>query len=229
MFEQLKDAVCRANRELARRGLVTLTWGNASGISPDRTRVAIKPSGVAYDDLTAERMVVVDLEGNVVEGRLRPSSDTPTHLLLYRSFQQIGGVAHTHSPRATAFAQARLEIPCLGTTHADHFSGPVPVTRPLTAEEVEEDYERNTGKVIIERFVDLDPRAMPAVLAAGHGPFCWGRGPLDAVATAAALEAVAAMALATRLLRPESPLLEDYPRDKHFRRKQGPGASYGQK
>jgi L-ribulose-5-phosphate 4-epimerase len=229
MLEQLKAEVCHANRELVRRGLVTLTWGNASGISSDRTRVAIKPSGVAYDDLTPERMVVVDLDGNVVEGRLRPSSDTPTHLLLYRSFEHIGGVAHTHSPKATAFAQARLEIPCLGTTHADHFAGPVPVTRPLAAEEVEQEYERNTGKVIIERFMDLDSRAMPAVLVAGHGPFCWGGAALDSVATAAALEAVAAMALATRLLRPESPVLEDYVRDRHFLRKHGPGASYGQK
>ena len=229
MLDDLKSQVCRANLELVRYGLVTLTWGNVSGLSPDGQYVVIKPSGISYERMSPETMAVVDLDGNVVEGKLRPSSDTPTHVRLYRAFQGIGGVTHTHSPKATAFAQARMEIPCLGTTHADHFAGPVPVTRPLTAEEVEEDYERNTGKVIIERFVDLDPRAMPAVLAAGHGPFCWGRGPLDAVATAAALEAVAAMALATRLLRPESPLLEDYLRDKHFRRKQGPGASYGQK
>lgn len=229
MFEELKAEVCRANLELVRYGLVTLTWGNVSGISPDRTCVVIKPSGVSYESLAPEQMVVVDLEGKPVEGRLRPSSDTPTHLLLYRRFPRIGGVTHTHSPKATIFAQARLEIPCLGTTHADHFSGPVPVTRPLTAEEVEEDYETNTGKVIVERFADLDPHAMPAVLVAGHGPFCWGDRPLDSVTNAVALEAVAGMALETRLLRPDGPALENYVLNKHFLRKHGPGAYYGQK
>jgi L-ribulose-5-phosphate 4-epimerase len=227
MLEALKREVCQANLDLVAHGLVTLTWGNVSGISGQR--VVIKPSGVPYDQMRPEHMVVVDLEGNVVEGDLRPSSDTPTHVQLYRHFQSIGGITHTHSRFATMFAQARAEIPCLGTTHADHFFGPVPVTPPLVQAEVEEAYEANTGRVIIERFADLDPAAMPAVLVAGHGPFTWGKNAADAVKNAVALEAVAEMAIGTRQICPDGPLLESYVLDKHYQRKHGPNAYYGQK
>ena len=229
MLESLKQAVCEANLDLVAHGLVTLTWGNVSGISDDRQHVVIKPSGVPYADMRPEQMVVVDLEGRVVEGKLRPSSDTPTHVLLYRHFADVGGITHTHSRCATIFAQARVEIPCLGTTHADHFFGPVPVTRPLSAEEVEEAYEANTGHVIVDRFRDLDPVAIPAVLVAGHAPFAWGKNPSDSVKNAVALEAVAEMALAVRQLRPDAPSLEAYVLEKHYQRKHGPGAYYGQK
>jgi L-ribulose-5-phosphate 4-epimerase len=214
--------------ELAACGLVTLTWGNVSGISDDRRRVVIKPSGVPYQRLRPADMVVVDLAGNVLEGQLRPSSDTPTHVLLYQHFREIGGITHTHSPRATMFAQARREIPCLGTTHADHFFGAVPVTRALTAAEVAAAYEANTGRVIVERFAQLDPRAMPAVLVAGHAPFIWGKDAADSVNNAIALEAVAEMALGTWLLDPHAPHLEDYVLDKHYQRKHGPHSYYGQ-
>ena len=229
MLEDLKDQVCQANVELAACGLVTLTWGNVSGINRDRDRVVIKPSGVPYERLRPADMVVVDLEGRVVEGDLRPSSDTPTHVLLYRHFDGVGGVTHTHSRYATMFAQARREIPCLGTTHADHFFGAVPVTRPLTAAEVEADYEGNTGQVIVERFAELDPLAMPAVLVAGHAPFTWGKDAAESLKNAVALEAVAEMALGTWRLDPQAPPLEDYALDKHYQRKHGPNAYYGQK
>ena len=226
---ELREEVCRANLELVRAGLVTLTWGNVSGIDRRRGLVVIKPSGIGYDEMTPERMVVVDLQGNVVEGKLRPSCDTPAHVVLYRHFEQIGGITHTHSSRATMFAQARVEIPCLGTTHADHFHGPVPVTRPLTQQEVETDYEANTGLVIVERFAGLDPPEMPAVLVAGHAPFTWGRSAADAVHNAVALEAVAEMALGTLTIRADAPPLESYVLDKHYQRKHGPAAYYGQK
>ena len=229
MLEPLKHEVCQANLDLVAHGLVTLTWGNVSGISEDRKYVVIKPSGVPYGQMRLEHMVVVDLDGRVVEGQLRPSSDTPTHLLLYRRFDAIGGITHTHSCYATMFAQARVEIPCLGTTHADHFFGPVPVTRPLSQPEVEEAYEANTGQVIIERFAELDPAAMPAVLVAGHGPFAWGKNAAESVKNAVALEAIAEMALGTRQIRPDGPPLESYVLDKHYRRKHGPDAYYGQK
>lgn len=229
MLESLKEAVCVANRELVRCGLVILTWGNTSGIDRELGLVVIKPSGVAYDVLEPSDMSVVDLDGKVVEGKLRPSSDTPTHVLLYRSFSRIGGITHTHSRHATMFAQARREIPCLGTTHADHFHGAVPLTRPLSEAEVKGDYEANTGKVIVERFAALDPVAVPAVLVAGHGPFTWGRDAGDSVHNAVALEAVAEMALGTRLLSPSSPDLEPCVLDKHYQRKHGPAAYYGQK
>lgn len=229
MLEQLKADVCRANLDLVSHGLVTLTWGNVSGISEDRQHVVIKASGVPYDQMNPQHMVVVDLEGNVVEGDLRPSSDTPTHVLLYQAFTGIGGITHTHSRLATSFAQARQEIPCLGTTHADHFYGPVPVTRPLNQEEVSEAYEANTGKVIIERFAEIDPIAMPAVLVAGHAPFCWGTTAGKSVENAVALEAVAEMALASRTLTTDWPLLESFVLDKHYQRKHGPDAYYGQK
>ena len=229
MLEDLKDQVCQANADLVGCGLVTLTWGNVSGLSRDRDRVVIKPSGVPYERLRPADMVVVDLEGRVWEGDLRPSSDTPSHVLLYRHFEDVGGITHTHSRHATMFAQARREIPCLGTTHADHFFGAVPVTRPLTAAEVEADYEGNTGMVIVERFADLDPQAMPAVLVAGHGPFAWGKDAADSLNNAMALEAVAEMALGTWLINQQAPLLEDYMLDKHYQRKHGPKAYYGQK
>lgn len=229
MLKKLKTQVCRANQDLVRHGLVTLTWGNVSGLSEDRQYMVIKPSGVPYDDLRPEQMVVVDLQGNIVEGDLRPSSDTPTHLCLYRSFEGIGGVAHFHSLQATAFAQARREIPCLGTTHADHFRGSIPVTRPLTPEEVAEAYEAYTGHVIVERFEGLDPLALPAVLVAGHAPFVWGRTAAESVDNAVALEAVATMARATVALREQTPPLEDYVLEKHYQRKHGADATYGQR
>ncbi|MEP0842335.1 MAG: L-ribulose-5-phosphate 4-epimerase [Phycisphaerae bacterium] len=228
MLEELKQQVCAANRELVRLGLVTLTWGNASGLDRARGLMVIKPSGVAYERLEPADMAVVDLEGRQVEGALRPSSDAPTHLHLYRSFDGLGGIAHTHSLHATMFAQARREIPCLGTTHADHFHGPVPVTRPLTEAEVAADYEHNTGRVIVERFAGLDPLAVPAVLVAGHGPFTWGADAAEAVRNSVALEAVAQMALGTWRIRPDAPDLESYLLEKHHQRKHGPNAYYGQ-
>ena len=228
MLEELKQHVYQANIDLVAQGLVTLTWGNVSGISKDRQKVVIKPSGVAYDQLKPDQMVVVDLDGQVVEGDFRPSSDTPTHVLLYGQFGSIGGITHTHSRHATMFAQARREIPCLGTTHADHFFGPVPVTRPLREDEVRSDYEGNTGRVIVERFADLDPVAMPAALVAGHAPFTWGGSAADSVKNAVALEAVAEMALGSWLVNRDAPPLEAYVLEKHYRRKHGPDAYYGQ-
>ena len=229
MLEALKEQVCEANLELVDHGLVTLTWGNVSGISDDRQHVVIKPSGVSYDEMRPEQMVVVDLDGKVIEGTLRPSSDTPTHVRLYCQFQAIGGIAHTHSRSATIFAQARMEIPCFGTTHADHFLGPIPVTRPLTEKELDAGYEANTGAVIVERFRDLDAMAMPAVLVAGHAPFAWGKDVAEAVKNAVALEAVAEMALGVLALRPEGVTLEPYVLNKHYERKHGPNAYYGQR
>jgi L-ribulose-5-phosphate 4-epimerase len=228
MLEQLKQSVCQANLDLVRHGLVTLTWGNVSAISADRQHVVIKPSGVSYDSMRPEHMVVVDLEGDVVEGNLRPSSDTPTHVWLYKHFKSIGGITHTHSRYATIFAQARVEIPCYGTTHADHFSGPVPCTRPLTKQEVDTAYELETGRVIVERFAKLDPAAVPAVLVAGHAPFAWGKDAAESVKNAVALEAVAEMALGVLQLSRTAPLLEQYVLDKHYERKHGPNAYYGQ-
>jgi L-ribulose-5-phosphate 4-epimerase len=229
MLAELKEQVCQANRDLVTHGLVTLTWGNVSGISDDRQHVVIKPSGIAYEKLRPDDMVVVDRQGSVVEGKLRPSSDTPTHVWLYQQFKSIGGICHTHSRFATVFAQARMEIPCLGTTHADHFFGPVPVTRPLTKHEVDTAYEAETGRVIVERFADLDPIAMPAVLVAGHAPFTWGKDSAEAVANSVALDAVAQMALAVQQLLKGAPQLEQYVLEKHHERKHGPNAYYGQK
>jgi L-ribulose-5-phosphate 4-epimerase len=229
MLKSLKKQVCAANRDLVAAGLVTLTWGNVSGIDREQGLVVIKPSGVPYADLQPDEMVVVDLEGRVVEGDLKPSSDTPTHVVLYRAFEKIGGVVHTHSRHATTFAQARREIPCLGTTHADHFHGTVPLTRPLTELEVTEDYEGHTGRVIVERFAALDPVAMPAVLVAGHAPFAWGTTVAKSLENAIALEAVAEMALASWTLEPHAPELEPWVLEKHYQRKHGPAAYYGQK
>ena len=225
----LKNDVFERNLELVRHGLVVLTWGNVSGIDREAGLVAIKPSGVPYDRMTAEDIVVVDLEGRVVAGTLNPSSDLPTHLALYRAFPTAGGIVHTHSPKAVAWAQARRGIPAFGTTHADHFHGAVPCTRELTPAEVAEDYERNTGLVIEGRFHDLDPEAFPGVLVAGHGPFAWGPTPRKAVENAVALEQIAAMALDTLRLDPSAEPAPSYVLDKHYFRKHGPGAYYGQR
>jgi L-ribulose-5-phosphate 4-epimerase len=229
MIDQLKEEVYKANITLVKSGLVTLTWGNVSGISRADGKIVIKPSGVDYDKLTAADMVVVDLKGNVVEGNYRPSSDTPTHVLLYGVFPTIGGIAHTHSTSATMFAQACQEIPCFGTTHADHFNGPVPVTRFLTEDEVNGDYEGNTGKIIAERFAPLDAASTPGVLVAGHAPFTWGRDASESVKNAIALENIAQMALGTLQLNPGVSKLPRYILEKHFNRKHGPDAYYGQK
>ncbi len=227
MLDALREEVCAANRQLAQCGLVTLTWGNTSAVDRRQGLVVIKPSGIPYDQLEPGHMVIVDLDGKVAEGALRASTDTATHLILYRSFGQIGGVTHTHSRYATMFAQARRDIPCLGTTHADHFHGPVPVARPLTEAETS-DYEANTGRIIVERFAALDPVAMPAVLVAGHGPFTWGPDAAESVRNAVALEAVAEMTMGTWLLDRRAPELEPYLLKKHHLRKHGPAAYYGQ-
>jgi L-ribulose-5-phosphate 4-epimerase len=231
MHAELREHVYEANRELVRAGLVVLTFGNASAADRAAGVMAIKPSGVPYELLLPDAMVVVDLEsGAVVDGEHRPSSDTPTHLVLYRSFEGVDGIVHTHSPFATAWAQACRELPCLGTTHADHFFGAVPVTRPLTRAEIEGEYERLTGEVVVEALArrGLDPLAMPAALVASHGPLVWGTDAAEAVENAVALEAVAAAAYRTELLRPGvKPIGDDLLR-RHFLRKHGPGAYYGQ-
>lgn len=228
MLEELKDKVLKANQSLVKYGLVTLTWGNVSGIDREKNLVVIKPSGVDYEKLTTDDMVVVDLSGKVVEGSKRPSSDTATHVELYKAFQNIGGIAHSHSEFATIFAQACVEIPCFGTTHADHFDGNIPVTRFLTEKEVNENYELNTGKIIIERFKDLDPVAVPGVLVAGHAPFVWGKDAEDSVKNNLVLERVAKMAYVSMQLNPNLTALPDYILKKHYERKHGPGAYYGQ-
>lgn len=229
IFESLRREVFEANLELVRRGLVVDTFGNASGISREKGLVVIKPSGVAYENLRPEDLVVCDLEGHIVEGSLRPSSDLPTHLVLYKSFPEIGGVAHTHSRIATAWAQAGREIPCLGTTHADYFRGPIPVTDVLTEREIESGYERNTGHIIARRLTGIDPLSIPAVLVAGHAPFCWGRTAAEAAHFAWMLEEVAHMAYFTLAINPAAAELSVALRDKHFLRKHGASAYYGQK
>lgn len=227
-LDALRAEVLDANLALVRAGLVIHAFGNASGIDRAAGRVVIKPSGVAYDRLTADALVVTDLGGRVVEGRFRPSSDLPTHLALYKAFPGIGGVAHTHSRYATAFAQAGRDLPCLGTTHADYFRGAVPVTAPMTAEEIASAYEWNTGEAIVRRFGGLDPAEFPAVLVHGHAPFCWGATPGEAADHADLLEQVAAMAWHTLVLEPLAPEIGTPLRDKHFLRKHGPNAYYGQ-
>jgi L-ribulose-5-phosphate 4-epimerase len=229
MIDRLKAEVCKANMDLVRLGLVTLTWGNVSGIDREAGLVVIKPSGVDYGLLTVGTMVVVDLGGNVVEGNLRPSSDTPAHLELYRAFPGIGGIVHTHSVYATMFAQACREIPCLGTTHADHFNGSVPLTRFLTVDEVQGGYELETGKIIVERFSGIDPADFPGVLVAGHAPFAWGRNPSDAVDNSLILERIAQIAIGSLQLNPGVLPLPSYIQEKHYQRKHGPKAYYGQK
>ncbi len=230
MLEQLKKRVCEANLRLVREGLVLLTWGNVSAVARKEGLIVIKPSGVAYDQMKPEQMVVISLKtGEVVEGDLRPSSDTPTHLELYRAFSEIGGIVHSHSLYATAWAQARREIPAFGTTHADHFYGTVPCTRELKRGEIENDYEKNTGRVIVGRFKNIDPLDMPAVLVAGHAPFAWGVTLEEAVTNSLVLERVAQMASETLLLNPKQRPLKKALLDKHFLRKHGSGAYYGQK
>jgi L-ribulose-5-phosphate 4-epimerase len=229
--EALKEAVWRANLDLAASGLVVLTWGNVSGADRAAGVVAIKPSGVAYDAMRPEDMVVVSLAtGEVVEGALRPSSDTPTHLHLYHEFPAAGGVAHTHSVHAVSWAQAERDVPCLGTTHADHFYGPLPATRRMRDDEVRSAYEHNTGVVIVECFRErgLDPAAVPGVLVSGHGPFAWGASPRAAVENAVALESVAHMALNTLRINPDAPGIDRVLLDKHHLRKHGAAAYYGQ-
>ena len=228
MLEQLKADVLTANLELVRRGLVQHTWGNASGIDRKQGLVVIKPSGVPYETLRTEDMVVTDLDGEVVEGALKPSSDLGTHLLLYRGFAQVGGVVHTHSEYATAWAQAARPIPPLGTTHADYFYGPVPVTEELSPFEIKGDYVHNTGLAITRRFRTLDPEAIPAVLVAGHAPFTWGSSPDEAAHHAVVLEAVAKMAWVTLQLNPGVRPVSQGLLDRHYFRKHGAGASYGQ-
>lgn len=230
-YEELRTAVCDANLALVQAGLVVLTWGNVSGADRAAGVMAIKPSGVDYAAMRPEDMVVVSLEsGQVVDGALRPSSDTPTHLHLYRAFGDINGVAHTHSAAAVSWAQAERDVPCLGTTHADHFHGCIPVTRRLREAETEEAYERNTGVVISECFAEraIDPVAVPGVLVAGHGPFTWGSSPRAAVENAIALEATARMALDTLHINPDAAELDRFVLDKHHRRKHGRDAYYGQ-
>lgn len=228
MLEQLKQEVLEANLALPEHGLVTFTWGNVSGYDESSQLVVIKPSGVAYDQLTAADMVVVDLDGHVVEGELKPSSDTATHLILYKQFKGIGGVVHTHSPWATSWAQAGRPIPALGTTHADYYYGEVPCTRPLTQTEIEQAYEEETGHVIVETFQQLDPLAMPGVLVYGHAPFNWGKTPKEAVHNAVVLEEVAKMGVNTVQLNPSIQPIDQFLLDKHYLRKHGANAYYGQ-
>jgi L-ribulose-5-phosphate 4-epimerase len=228
MLRDLKHAVWEANLELQRSGLVILTWGNVSGLEADRGLVAIKPSGVSYAEMAPEQMVIVDLEGRVIEGDLRPSSDTPTHLELYRSFTGVRGVAHTHSTSATAWAQAKRPLPCLGTTHADTFYGEVPVTAELTPEALAGDYELETGRAIVAAFAGADPLQRPGVLVASHGPFTWGPSPAKAVENSIVLEQCARLALMTEALSPQVAPIPQGLLDKHFLRKHGSGAYYGQ-
>lgn len=231
MLKKLKHAVYEANMELPHRGLVTYTWGNVSGIDRERGLVVIKPSGVSYDELTPDDLVVLDLDGKVVDGKLNPSSDTKTHLELYKAFPEIGGIVHTHSPYAVGWAQAGRDIPAYGTTHADYFYGSVPCCRSLTEQEVEENYERNTGLVIVETFRqrELDPVHVPGAICRNHGPFTWGKDAAQAVYHAVVLEEVAKMAVYTTQIAPDAQPAPQYVLDKHFLRKHGPNAYYGQK
>jgi L-ribulose-5-phosphate 4-epimerase len=230
MLEELKQRVCDANLKLVAEGLVIQTWGNVSGVDRASGNLVIKPSGVPYSEMRPEHMVVVALDsGDVVEGGLRPSSDTPTHRILYRAFDGIGGVVHTHSLYATAWAQALRDLPALGTTHADYFHGPVPCTRLMTGQEIESEYEANTGEVIVERFAGLDPLHVPGVLVASHAPFAWGPTPDKAVENAVVLEHLARLASETLRVNPAAGAMQPVLLDKHFFRKHGPGAYYGQK
>ena len=227
MLDKLKADVYRANLDLVKHGLVIFTWGNVSGIDREQGLVAIKPSGVSYDDMAPDDMVLLDLEGRIVEGKLKPSSDTPTHLELYRNFKKIGGIVHTHSEWATSWAQAGLPVPAFGTTHADYFYGEVPCTRELTEDEVKSAYEQETGKVIVETFAGLDPDAVPSVLVKGHAPFSWGSSPDNAVHNAVVLEYVCKMAFRNIVLGNDEPI-KQFLLDKHYLRKHGKDAYYGQ-
>jgi L-ribulose-5-phosphate 4-epimerase len=229
MQEELKKAVCEANLELPKRKLIIYSWGNVSGIDRKAGVVAIKPSGVNYAELTPDKIILLDMDGNVIEGTLNPSSDTPTHLELYRNFDAVGGICHTHSLHATMWAQACRDIPCFGTTHADYYYGPVPVTKPMTDAQIQSNYELNTGKAIVNRFANLDPMQMPAVLVANHGPFTWGTSPAGAVESTVVLEEVAAMALGTITISHEQASINKILLDKHYLRKHGKNAYYGQK
>ena len=227
-LRRLREEVCRANLDLVAHGLVMESFGNASGIDRDTGLIAIKPSGVSYGRLTPASLVLTDLNGRVVEGTLRPSADLPTHLVLYRAFPQVGGVVHTHSSMATVWAQAGLDIPCYGTTHADCFPGPIPVTEPMTPREIRGDYEENTGHVMVRRLADVDPMQFTAVLVHGHGPFCWGETAGDAVHTALTVEHLARLAYGTITLNPGAIPIARALQARHFLRKHGPGAYYGQ-
>jgi L-ribulose-5-phosphate 4-epimerase len=227
MLEKLKNDVFNTNLELVKEGLVIHTWGNVSGRDRESGLIVIKPSGVSYNSMKPEDMVVIDSEGNVVEGKFKPSTDASTHLLLYKTFDSLGGVVHTHSSYATSWAQAGRAIPPLGTTHADHFYGEVPCTRLLTQEETDNDYEINTGKIVVEKLGDIDPLTVPSVLVNGHGPFCWGSDAENAVYNAVALEEIARIAFYTVLLGKSEPI-NQYLLDKHFKRKHGNDAYYGQ-
>lgn len=228
MLEKLKEKVYKANMALPKYNLVTFTWGNVSEIDRDTNLIVIKPSGVDYDKLTPNDMVVVDLNGNVIEGNLKPSSDTPTHIELYKAFNNIGGIVHTHSPWATSWAQAGRSIPCYGTTHADYMYNDIPCVRNLTKKEIDDNYEKNTGTVIIEYFKDKDYLSMPAVLCKNHGPFTWGKDSKDAVHNAVVLEEVAKMALNTEIIFPNVERAPQELQDKHYNRKHGKNAYYGQ-
>ncbi|MBU0472978.1 MAG: L-ribulose-5-phosphate 4-epimerase [Bacteroidetes bacterium] len=227
-MEELKNEVCNANLKLVEYGLVTLTWGNVSAINRTEGLVVIKPSGIDYDKMDADDMVVVDLDGKLIEGKWKPSSDTPTHIELYKAFPQIGGISHTHSINATIFAQAKKEIPCFGTTHADHFYGNVPLTRVLSENEVVTAYEKFTGTVIIERFKELDPLSIPGILVASHAPFTWGKSAMEAINNSLILERIAEMALGTLAINNKCEPIEQYVLDKHYFRKHGANSYYGQ-
>ena len=230
MLDKLRKEVYEANMELPRRNLVTFTWGNVSGIDRETGIVLIKPSGVEYDELTPDKLVALDLDGNIIEGSLNPSSDTKTHIELYKKYPEIGGIVHTHSTNAVAWAQAQRDIPCYGTTHADYFYGPIPCARSLTKEEIEGAYEANTGKVIIETFTegDINPMFTPGVLCCNHGVFTWGKNAAEAVHNAVVVEEVARMATLTEMINPKVQPAPDTIRDKHFYRKHGANAYYGQ-
>ena len=230
MLEELKEKVYLANMELPKRGLVTYTWGNVSGIDREKGLFVIKPSGVEYDELKPSDMVVLDLQGNQIEGDMNPSSDTKTHMVLYNAFPQIGGIVHTPSPYAVGWAQAGEDLPCYGTTHADYFYGSIPCARHLTQEELDEDYELNTGITIVETFKErgLDPKAVPAVLCFSHGPFTWGKDPAQAVYHSVVLEECAKMGIFTKMVNPNAAPAPQRMLDKHYLRKHGPNAYYGQ-
>lgn len=227
MIDFLKKTVCDANIELYKKNIVIYTWGNVSGISREDNLIVIKPSGVPYEELTPEKMVVVDFDLNTIEGKLKPSSDTATHIEIYRAFSEVGGIVHTHSVNATSFADAGLSIPALGTTHADYFYGDIPCTKELSKDEVDNDYEKNTGKIIVDTFKNIDYKAIPAVLVKNHGPFTWGNDPNEAVYHAVVLETIADMAIKTLQIN-NNARIPRYVLDKHYFRKHGVNATYGQ-